>query len=41
MKEKLFSFGDNFWIENDAGRRAYKVNGKVLRIRDTLDIEDP
>jgi uncharacterized protein YxjI len=41
MKEKMFSFGDDFWIENEEGRRAYKVDGKVLRIADTLDFEDP
>src|SRR5499433_996449 len=41
MREKLFSIGDDFWIENEAGERAYKVNGKALRIRDTLVLEDP
>jgi len=41
MREKVFSIGDDFWIENEAGERAYKVNGKALRIRDTLVLEDP
>jgi uncharacterized protein YxjI len=40
MKEKLFTFGDDFWIEDEQGRRVYKINGKVLRIADTLDFED-
>jgi len=40
MREKLFAIGDDFWIENDAGERAYKVNGKALRVRDTLVLED-
>lgn len=40
MKEKLFSFGDDFWIEDEHGRKAYKIDGKVLRIADTLDFED-
>jgi uncharacterized protein YxjI len=40
MREKLFAIGDDFWIENDAGERAFKVNGKALRIRKTLALED-
>jgi uncharacterized protein YxjI len=40
MREKLFSIGDDFWIENDDGERAFKVNGKALRIRDTFVLED-
>jgi uncharacterized protein YxjI len=41
MHEKMFSIGDDYWIENDAGERVFKVNGKALRIRDTFIIEDP
>ena len=37
MREKVFSIGDDFWIETAAGERAFKVNGKALRLRDTLD----
>ena len=40
MREKLVSFGDDFWIENEAGAKVYKVNGKALRIRQTLMFED-
>jgi uncharacterized protein YxjI len=40
MREKLFSIGDDFWIENDDGERTFKVNGKALRIRDTFVLED-
>src|SRR4029450_12741157 len=36
----MFSIGDDFWIENDAGERVYKVDGKALRIRETLVLED-
>jgi uncharacterized protein YxjI len=39
MREKLLSIGDDFWIENDQGERAYKVNGKALRLRQTFVIE--
>ena len=36
MREKLFSIGDDFWIENDAGEKVFKVNGKAFRVRDTF-----
>lgn len=36
MREKLVSIGDDFWIETDRGQRAFKVDGKALRVRDTL-----
>jgi uncharacterized protein YxjI len=41
MRQKLVSIGDDFWIENDRGERVYKVDGKALRIRQTLIFEDP
>ena len=40
MREKLLSIGDDFWIEDDQGRRAYKVNGKAVRLRNTFVLED-
>jgi uncharacterized protein YxjI len=41
MREKLASIGDDFWIEDEEGNRAYRVNGKALRARDTFVLEDP
>ena len=41
MREQMFSIGDDFWIENDAGEKAYKVDGKALRFRDTFVLENP
>jgi uncharacterized protein YxjI len=40
MREKLVSFGNDFWIEDENGRRAFKFDGKMLRVRDTLFFED-
>lgn len=40
MRQKLVSFGDDFWIENDAGAHVFRVDGKALRLRNTLDLED-
>src|SRR5262249_43637100 len=41
MREKIFAIGDDFWIETEDGQRAFKVNGKALRIRRTFIIESP
>ena len=40
IRENLISIGDDFWIENEEGKKVYKVDGKVLRIRKTLIFED-
>src|SRR6478609_1465169 len=40
MREKLLSVGDDSWIEDESGRRAFKVNGKAVRVRNTLVLED-
>ena len=39
MREKMFAIGDDFWIETEGGERAFKVDGKALRVRDTLVLE--
>ena len=40
LRQKLVSVGDDYWIEDDEGDRVLRVNGKALRMRDTLDLED-
>jgi len=40
MRQKMLSIGDDYWIETDDGARAYKVDGKALRIRSTFVLED-
>jgi uncharacterized protein YxjI len=40
MRERLVSFGDDYWIEDEAGQRVFRVDGKALRVRDTLNFED-
>jgi len=39
MREKVFAIGDDFWIDTDDERHAFKVNGKALRIRSTFVLE--
>ena len=40
MRQKLVTFGDDFYIKNEAGQNVFKVDGKVLRVRDKLIFKD-
>ena len=40
MRQNLVSIGDDFWIENEEGERVFRVDGKALRVRQTLAFED-
>jgi uncharacterized protein YxjI len=40
MRQKLIAFGDDFHIEDEQGQKVFKVDGKVLRVRDTLVFKD-
>jgi uncharacterized protein YxjI len=40
MREDLLSVGDDYWIEDESGRRAFKVDGKAVRVRDTFVLRD-
>jgi uncharacterized protein YxjI len=40
MRQKMVAIGDDFWIENDQGQKVFKVDGKALRVRQTLIFED-
>ena len=40
MREKLISIGDDYWVEDADGNKAYKVDGKAARIRDTWKLDD-
>jgi uncharacterized protein YxjI len=41
MRERLFAIGDDFWIDTEEERHAFRVNGKALRLRSTFVLEDP
>lgn len=41
MRQQLLSIGDDFWIEDDQGDRAFRVDGKAVRARDTWVLKDP
>ena len=40
MRERLLSIGDDYWIEDQSGDRAFLVDGKALRVRDTWLMKD-
>jgi len=40
MRQKMVAIGDDFWIENEQGQKVFKVDGKALRVRQTLIFED-
>ncbi len=40
MRQKIVAIGDDFWIENELGQKVFKVDGKALRLRQTLIFED-
>lgn len=40
MKQKLFCFGDDFRIKNEAGNDVFFVDGKVFSIGQKLSVQD-
>lgn len=40
VRERIFGIGDDFWIEDEHGRRAFLVDGKALRMRQTFQLKD-
>lgn len=40
MRQRMFSIGDDFTIENEQGQTAFRVDGKLLRVRSTLIFTD-
>ena len=40
MRQKMMSIGDDYWIEDESGNKAFKVDGKAMRMRDTWVLED-
>jgi uncharacterized protein YxjI len=40
MRQKALSIGDDYWIEDEDGNKAYHVDGKAMRVRDSWVLED-
>lgn len=40
MRERIFGIGDDHWIMTEHGEKAYLVDGKALRVRETFELKD-
>ncbi|OSC75095.1 hypothetical protein B5180_09350 [Streptomyces sp. BF-3] len=40
VRERLFAIGDDYWIEDDGGRKVFLVDGKAMRLLDTFELKD-
>lgn len=40
MREKFLDLGEDFTVEDEAGRPAFRVDGRVLALRKTFVLED-
>ncbi|HYI11407.1 MAG TPA: LURP-one-related family protein [Thermoanaerobaculia bacterium] len=40
MRQKMFSLGEDFTIEDASGNPAYEVDGKVMSLRETFELKD-
>ncbi|GEC07678.1 hypothetical protein SSP24_53330 [Streptomyces spinoverrucosus] len=40
VRERLLGLGDDYWIEDDKGNKAFLVDGKAMRLRDTFELKD-
>jgi uncharacterized protein YxjI len=41
MRQKIFSFGDDFVIKDEAGHERFHVDGKVFSLGNKLELQDP
>jgi uncharacterized protein YxjI len=41
MRERVFGIGEDFWIEDETGHKAFLVDGKALRLRQTFELKGP
>lgn len=40
VRERIFSIGNDFWIEDEYGRRPFYVDGKALSLREACELRD-
>ncbi|MGW7351345.1 LURP-one-related family protein [Streptomyces sp. Z26] len=41
VRERVFGIGDDFWVTDENGERAFLVDGKALRLRETFELKNP
>jgi uncharacterized protein YxjI len=40
VRDRLLGIGDDYWTEDEHGRKAFLVDGKAMRLRDTFELKD-
>jgi uncharacterized protein YxjI len=40
VRDRMFAIGDDFWVTDDQGNRAFLVDGKAMRLRETFELKD-
>ena len=40
VRERMFSIGEDFWITDEQGNRVLLADGKVMRLRQTVELKD-
>ncbi|MGC4999377.1 MULTISPECIES: LURP-one-related/scramblase family protein [unclassified Streptomyces] len=40
VRDRLLGIGDDYWIEDESGRKVFLVDGKAMRLRDTFELKD-
>lgn len=41
MRQRLMAVGDDYWVQDAAGQRVFRIDGKIARLRKTLLMEHP
>ncbi|PSK82599.1 uncharacterized protein YxjI [Murinocardiopsis flavida] len=40
VRERVFDIGDDYWVEDEQGQKAFLVDGKAMRLRTTFELKD-
>jgi uncharacterized protein YxjI len=40
VRERMFSIGEDFWITDEQGNQVLLADGKVMRLRQTVELKD-
>ncbi|MFF2651397.1 LURP-one-related/scramblase family protein [Streptomyces sp. NPDC058045] len=40
VRDRILGIGDDYWIEDEHGRKVFLVDGKAMRLRDTFELKD-
>ncbi|MEU5685379.1 hypothetical protein DEJ48_19090 [Streptomyces venezuelae] len=40
VRDRMLGIGDDYWIEDDQGRKVFLVDGKAMRLREIFELKD-